>query len=74
MTTHLEHLEEELQRELSRTATRVDARLSDAELAEVLADCEQCPFNVNGSDREATVWRWLHSLAVEVRDTRAGAR
>lgn len=74
MTTHLEHLEAEIQRELSRTATRPDGRLSDAELAEVIADCEQCPHNVHGTDREATVWRWLHSLAVEVRDARAGAR
>lgn len=70
----LDTLADTIERELSRTATRLDARLSDDELAEVIADCEQCPHNAHGTDREATVWRWLHSLAVEVRDARAGAR
>ena len=51
----------------------VSGYLSAEEFATVVAECEQCPYPVNGTDRDSPVWRWLHALADEVRATRGAA-
>lgn len=72
--THREDLVRDIERGLAASSGSACARLSDEELDQVIAECEQCPYNVDGASREATVWRWMHSLADEVRDARALAR
>lgn len=45
--------------------------ITDAELTRVLADCERCPFDVDGNTPEARVWRDLHRVAIELQARRA---
>lgn len=72
MKTPLDGLADTIEREIA--LGRGPARLSDDELSQVLVECDQCPYDARGTDRESVVWRRLHALAVEARGARGGAR
>lgn len=45
-------------------------RITSADLARILADCDRCPFDYDADSPEARVWRDLHRVAVALRDLR----